>query len=88
MSRTYSAAGSIPEILTWNVGNILLQFVDKQDGAGDVHKEQEDEPRLLSSPSRFRDDHLGAQLVKLVPQRLHLQLNSDPADWRGLDAQQ
>lgn len=26
MSRTYSAAGSIPEIRTWNVGNILLQI--------------------------------------------------------------
>lgn len=28
MSKTYSAAGSIPEICTWNVGNILLQFVN------------------------------------------------------------
>lgn len=90
MSSTYSTAGSIPEILTWNVGNILLRFADtkkQQHVAGDACKEQEGEPRLLS-PSRFGDDHLGAQLVELLPQRLHLQLNPDPAHWRGLDAQQ
>lgn len=38
----------------------------------------------LSAPSGFGDDHLRAQLVKLPPEGMHLQLNSDPADLGGL----
>lgn len=30
ISTTYSAAGYIPEICTWNAGNILLQCVNMQ----------------------------------------------------------
>ena len=36
----------------------------------------------LNSPSRLGDDHLGAQLVELVPQRLHLQLHLRPHQTR------
>ena len=33
---------------------------------------------VCDSPPRLCDDHLGAQLVELVPQRLHLQLHLRP----------
>lgn len=43
---------------------------------------------VVNQPSGFSNNHLCSQLVKLLPERMHLQLNLYPTDLGSLDGRQ
>lgn len=92
MSSTYSAAGYIPVICTWNMGNILLSLGDAEIKFRHLSQGKQQSKIntdvVVHRPSGFSDNHLCSQLVKLLPERMHLQLHLYPSHLGGLDGRQ